>query len=160
MAIAMQNKMRKLEDQWAQNFGLREPLKMRVGINTGYCTVGNFGSEDRLDYTVIGGQVNLASRLESIAKPGSILISFDTHSQVSEDIKCINIEAVHVKGIKEKVRTYEVVLREKDYAKTVKLETENLKCNIDLSALKIEEIDQLSKFVQEAKKRIKEVERK
>ena len=57
MAITMQRRMRGLGDQWAQKFGLREPLKMRIGINTGYCTVGNFGSEDRLDYTVIGGQV-------------------------------------------------------------------------------------------------------
>ena len=97
----------------------------------------------------------MASRLESIAKPGSILISFDTFSQVSEEIKCINIEAVRVKGIKEEVRTFEVVLHEIDYAEMVNIETENLKCSIDLNGLKIEEIDQLTKFVQETKQRIK-----
>ena len=42
---------------------------MRVGINTGYCNVGNFGSDDRVDYTIIGGEVNLATRLESITEP-------------------------------------------------------------------------------------------
>ena len=38
--------------------GLQKPFQLRVGINTGYCTVGDFGSEDRIDYTVVGGEVN------------------------------------------------------------------------------------------------------
>ena len=154
MAIAMQNKMRELEDQWAQKFGLREPLQMRVGVNTGYCTVGNFGSEDRLDYTVIGGQVNLASRLESIAKSGSILISFDTHSQVSEDIECIEVESVQVKGIKEEVRVFEVVLDGPNKTEMINIETENLQCSMDINRLEIEEIDQLAKFIEDARQQV------
>ena len=154
MAIAMQNRMRELENQWAQKFGLREPLQMRVGVNTGYCTVGNFGSEDRLDYTVIGGQVNLASRLESIAKPGSILISFDTHSQVSEDIECIEVESVQVKGIKEEVRVFEVVLDGSNKTELLKFETDNSQCSMNISQLGIEEIDQLAKFIEDAKKQV------
>ena len=154
MAIAMQQKMRELEKQWAQKFGLREPLKIRVGVNTGYCTVGNFGSEDRLDYTVIGGQVNLASRLESIAKPGSILISFDTHSQVSEDIECIEVESVQVKGIKEEVRVFEVVLDGSNKTELLKFETDNSQCSMNISQLGIEEIDQLAKFIEDAKQQV------
>ena len=155
MAITMQNKMREIKDQWAQRFGLKEPLQMRVGINTGYCTVGNFGSEDRLDYTVIGAPINLASRLESIAKPGSILISFDTHSQVSEYIKCIEKETVNVKGIREEVRTYEVNLGKINSAEMINIQTDNLKCSIDINGISVEEIDKLSKFIQEAKRTIK-----
>ena len=148
--------MQELENQWAQNFGLREPLQMRIGINTGYCTVGNFGSEDRLDYTVIGGQVNLASRLESITKPGSILIAFDTHSQVSDEIECIEADTVQVKGIREEVRTFEVVLDTTKVPERINIELENLECSMDIKGLKIEEIDKLTEFIEEAKQRIQE----
>ena len=154
MAVSMQKRMRELEDQWAQNFGLKEPLQMRVGINTGYCTVGNFGSENRLDYTVIGGQVNLASRLESITKSGSILISFDTHSQVHEDVACREVETVQVKGIKENIRTFEVILDGSAEVDKLSLETKNLHCSIDLQNIQMSEIHQLAKFVEDAKRKL------
>lgn len=108
MAIEMQNKMTELKDVWAQKFGMRKPLQMRIGITTGYCTVGNFGSDDRLDYTVIGGQVNLASRLESASSAGGILISHDTYVQVKDKIECISLGDIKVKGIKESIPVYKV----------------------------------------------------
>ncbi|HET9244248.1 MAG TPA: PAS-domain containing protein, partial [Xanthobacteraceae bacterium] len=58
MAIAMRKRMLELQDVWRAS-GIENPLQARIGINTGYCTVGNFGSEDRMDYTIIGGGVNL-----------------------------------------------------------------------------------------------------
>ena len=61
---------------------------MRIGIATGFCTVGNFGSETRLEYTAIGSGVNTASRLEAAAENGEILMSFDTYSLVSDQIPC------------------------------------------------------------------------
>jgi len=154
MAVSMQRKMRRIEDQWAQRFGLKDPLQMRVGINTGYCTVGNFGSDNRLDYTVIGAPINLASRLESIAKPGSILISFDTYSQVSENIQCIEQETVSVKGISEKVRTYEVDLGIPNKENVLKTETNNLRCSIDVNEISVEEIEKLLRFVKSAKRTV------
>ena len=80
-------KLLDLESKWG-SFGLQEPLKTRTGISTGYCTVGNFGSDNRLDYTVIGAGVNMASRLESAATPGDILLSFDTYNAVKDLIPC------------------------------------------------------------------------
>jgi class 3 adenylate cyclase len=154
MAIAMQNRMTALTDEWAQKFGLREPLQIRIGMNTGYCTVGNFGSEDRLDYTVIGGQVNLAARLESITKPGSILISFDTFSQVSDSIECIERETVTVKGIREEVRTFEIVLDGPKINDRICLETENLKCSVDIELLESGELDKLTSFIEDAKQKL------
>ena len=53
MAVAMQRQMVELQQEWHAS-GFEQPFQMRIGINTGYCNVGNFGSEDRMDYTIIG----------------------------------------------------------------------------------------------------------
>ncbi len=113
MAIEMQERMSELQEVWREA-GISKPLKCRMGIHTDYCTVGNFGSNDRLDYTIIGRGVNTASRLESLAMPGSTLISFETFSQVKDHIKCAENGEVTVKGIAYPVTTYEVLgLKEK-----------------------------------------------
>ncbi len=79
------------------------------GINTGYCTVGNFGSEDRLDYTIVGGPVNAASRLESTAQTTPELISHDTYMLIKDEIYCRPMGEIKVKGIAHELRTYEVI---------------------------------------------------
>ena len=155
MAISMQTKMAELKHEWSKNFGLRKPLAIRSGIATGYCTVGNFGSEDRLDYTVIGSQVNLAARLEALSKPGSILISFDTYSQVSDEIKCVESDKVSVKGIREEVRTFEVLLDQEAEENIKEIETNNLKLTADLGQLEENELDSLEKFISELRHRVK-----
>ena len=108
MAIAMRNRMQSLGREWRNN-GLETPLKCRIGINTGFCTVGNFGSEDRMDYTIVGGGVNLAARLEQAATPETILISYETYALVRDEIKCREHGQITVKGVPYPVTTYEVI---------------------------------------------------
>ncbi len=107
MAMEMVEQLAEIRAIWKDK-GLALPLNARMGIHTGICTVGNFGSEDRLDYTVIGNGVNLASRLESNAKPNSILISEDTYLHVRSEINCSKNNTIKVKGVSYPVQTYKV----------------------------------------------------
>ncbi|RVL59699.1 adenylate/guanylate cyclase domain-containing protein [Sinorhizobium meliloti] len=108
MALAMQERMGELGETW-RSVGIEMPLRCRIGIHTDYCTVGNFGSEDRMDYTIIGGAVNLAARLEEEAAPGSVLISYETFAQVKDLIHCEETGRVRIRGIAYPVATYRVV---------------------------------------------------
>jgi class 3 adenylate cyclase len=108
MAIAMQRWMRELQLGWL-DLGSEKPFQLRIGINTGFCTVGNFGSEDRMDYTIIGNEVNLAARLQSHAELGGILVAHETSSLIKDAILTEEQEAVSVKGFPHPVRVYRVV---------------------------------------------------
>lgn len=108
MAIEMRERLKELQEKW-YSFGVQNPFQVRAGITTGYCTVGNFGSKNRMDYTIIGNQVNIASRLETNAKPNQILISHETWSLINRYIKCLKEGAIRVKGINHPIETYQVM---------------------------------------------------
>ncbi|MFP3978683.1 MULTISPECIES: adenylate/guanylate cyclase domain-containing protein [Marinobacter] len=108
MAIDMRKHMKIMRQKWRSQ-GIKSPLEIRMGISTGYTTVGNFGAENRMDYTIIGKEVNLASRLESLAEPGEILVSYETFSLIKDRIMCRDKGEITVKGFGRPVPIYEVV---------------------------------------------------
>ncbi|ELA08549.1 adenylate/guanylate cyclase [Moraxella macacae 0408225] len=112
MAIEMRREMQVLRQQW-RLLGF-EGLYVRIGINTGYCYVGNFGSHNRMTYTLIGKEANFASRLESAAKPNQILISESTYNLISHKLNCQIVGKVHLKGLQDPVMVWEVLTPEKD----------------------------------------------
>ncbi|MFC6329399.1 adenylate/guanylate cyclase domain-containing protein [Alloalcanivorax gelatiniphagus] len=106
MAVEMQEYMRFLRLRWRRQ-GIDQKLEIRIGINTGFVTVGNFGTDSRMDYTILGTDVNLASRLESACRPGQVLISESTYGLVKERVRCRSVGEIQVKGFHRPITVYE-----------------------------------------------------
>jgi class 3 adenylate cyclase len=149
MAVEMQQRMAELWGYWSKHFGLKKDLEIRVGINTGYCTVGNFGSEDRLDYTVVGAAVNLASRLESAAMPSGILVSEETYFQVKDYFSFDAPQQLELKGLERGVIAYEVDISDMSRAETKNFEGENFQLKLTKHPLDLEELEALKKIIDE-----------
>ena len=142
MAIEMLEKLEILRNFWRDK-GISKPLNARIGIHTGVCTVGNFGSEDRLDYTIIGNGVNLASRIETSAGSNKILLSEDTYLLIKKDIICSKKQKIDVKGISYPVQTYEVLGFANKYSKIpsfVEKSIPGLSLSLDKSEIKDNQI--------------------
>jgi class 3 adenylate cyclase len=152
MAVAMRNRMHDLQDIWRES-GIEKPLQVRMGIHTGFCTVGNFGSEDRMDYTIIGGAVNTASRLENVATPGEIVISYETFALVRDQVQCEEHGEIEVKGIAYPIATYTVLDtyenldRQRRYFRE---DRPNVKLDLDLDAMTSEDRRQAAGILRRA----------
>jgi class 3 adenylate cyclase len=107
MAWEMQRRLFQLNAKW-RAAGIEHPFRTRIGINSGYCNVGNFGSSDRMDYTIIGAEANLAARLQSIAEPGHIVISYETFALVSDVVAAHRLSPITMKGISREVVPFAV----------------------------------------------------
>jgi class 3 adenylate cyclase len=108
MALAMRQRIRETTPDWKKYAGSFE-LHVRMGINTGYCTVGNFGSSHQLDYTIVGLEVNTASRLESSAGLDQIQISEATYQLIKDDFECRPVGELSVKGLAYPIHTFELI---------------------------------------------------
>ena len=149
MALKMKRSLRSLRKNWAST-GLSESLDVRMGIHTDVCTVGNFGSKDRLDYTVLGNGVNLASRLESSANSNEILISENTYNLIKNDIKCNYYETIQVKGKAHPIKTFQVIkkLEEQKSNRKIKASKEGFSLSIDQR--KIKDVDEVVSFLEDS----------
>lgn len=107
MAFEMQRRLIELNVKWRRR-GIEKPFRARMGINTGFINVGNFGSEARMDYTIIGSEANLAARLQSIAQPGGIVLSYESYMLVRDLVRAQPLKPIKLKGIKELVVPYAV----------------------------------------------------
>ncbi len=105
-ALEMSEKMKQLQAKWKTE-GKRE-VNIGIGINTGEAVVGNIGSNERMEYTAIGDNVNLTQRLESVAEKGQILISAATYEKVKHKVTATMLDPIKVKGKTEKVIAYSV----------------------------------------------------
>ena len=143
MALEMQKIMNELKGYWSKNYSLKKDLKIRIGINTGFCTVGNFGSQDRLDYTAIGSTVNLASRLESMAEASSILVSEDTFALTENFFSFKNPKEVKVKGFLRNIKYYELLKEDTSKEDMVSISGKGFKIEINKKIVKKDDLSEI-----------------
>lgn len=106
-AIEMQAKVAQLREHWAG--GTKESLEIGIGINSGEMVVGNMGSAEMMNYTVIGDNVNLAARLCSAAAGNDIIISEATYEQIKDRIETEKLEPITVKGKAKPISIFRVI---------------------------------------------------
>ena len=156
MAVAMQRRMADLQALWREK-GYDKPFRMRAGINTGYCNVGNFGSDLRMDYTIIGAEVNLAARLEQNADPDGVMLAYETWALVQDEFQAEERPPVQAKGIARDIRCFALknVLGEQAQRTFVVKERPGLRMTLDLSKLESGSREQALADLQEVMDRIR-----
>ncbi len=153
MSLKMQDRMIILREKW-KNQGFYNPFQIRIGINTGYCNVGNFGSSQRLTYTIIGGEVNVAARLEAAAEADGILMSYETYAHVQDIIEVEEKPSVKMKGINREIKVFSVLSRKNKknlFNAEINLVKGKKQKNIDSK----DEIEKLKKMILIIKKDLK-----
>ncbi|HNX74182.1 MAG TPA: adenylate/guanylate cyclase domain-containing protein [Candidatus Rifleibacterium sp.] len=115
-SLDIENAIRKLNARWQKEN--KDPLKTRIGINTGISLIGNFGSSDRFNYTAVGDSVNLASRLEGLNKlyGSEIIVSESTIAGAGRSFIFRPLDLVAVKGRQKSVRIFQLLGKTSDTA--------------------------------------------
>jgi class 3 adenylate cyclase/DNA-binding response OmpR family regulator len=112
--MRMQQQLYSLRQEWATSRPELAGMQIRVGVNTGEVVSGNIGSETRMDYTVVGDNVNVASRLESVSRAGEVCISESTYRDVEGFIAATKLEPVYVKNRMQPVHVYTIQVSTSD----------------------------------------------
>jgi len=109
-AIGMKTRVQELKAQWRKELNIPgvETFDIGIGVHTGEVIAGNIGNIKRMEYTVVSTAVNLASRLESIAERGQIIISQVTYDHVKKHIEVNKLPPVNLKNISKAVQVYEI----------------------------------------------------
>ena len=151
LAVEMQRRLAVLNNEWRMR-GIAHPFTVRMGINTGYCNVGNFGSADRMDYTIIGAEANLASRLQSTAAPGTIVVSYETFALVRDIAEGRPQTPITMKGIRYEVVPYVIdgLLEADDERHVIKEHGSGIDLYIDLASVDSGEARRLRTVLAEA----------
>ncbi|HSW12167.1 MAG TPA: adenylate/guanylate cyclase domain-containing protein [Solimonas sp.] len=105
MAQEMQQRVAAMQGMWSRH-GLDRPFRIRVGINTGYVSVGDFGSQERKLYSGIGLQTNVTERIQEDCRPGQILISHTTWALVQDEIRCSSQADIPMQALGSPLRVY------------------------------------------------------
>jgi adenylate cyclase len=106
-AVQMMKSLSIVNQRWTAQYGF--PINIGIGVNTGEVFLGNIGSPERMEFTVIGDTVNIASRLSGAARPGQILITKETLAHLGSDIPHQALPPIEVKGKTGKLDIFEVV---------------------------------------------------
>lgn len=157
MAVAMQRRLAELSERWMRR-GIEKPFRARMGINTGYCNVGNFGSADRMDYTIIGAEANLAARLQQVAGTGQIVMSYETYALVSDMVVARRLPPITMKGISREIMPYvlEAIVSEEGRAPVIQESQAGISLFLDPSQIDPKDIERIKGLLDAAIKQAEE----
>jgi len=140
MGLEMLAFVEKNEELFKEQFNFPEKLEIRIGVHTGVCSVGNFGSDQRLDYTVIGRAVNVAARLEQAAPKNSMLFSNSTKSLLGDTFQVSDSIEVKAKGIDRPIIGY-ILTNQVSKRSLVTVKEEGISLKFDPSIVDKKEVD-------------------
>lgn len=140
MGLEMLAFVEKNEELFKEQFNFPEKLEIRIGVHSGVCSVGNFGSDQRLDYTVIGRAVNVAARLEQAAPKNSMLFSNSTKSLLGDTFQVSDSIEVKAKGIDRPIIGY-ILTNQVSKRSLVTVKEEGISLKFDPSIVDKKEVD-------------------
>ena len=140
MGLEMLAFVEKNEELFKEQFNFPEKLEIRIGVHSGVCSVGNFGSDQRLDYTVIGRAVNVAARLEQAAPKNSMLVSNSTKSLLGDTFQVSDSIEVKAKGIDRPITGY-ILTNQISKRSLVTVKEEGISLKFDPSIVDKKEVD-------------------
>ncbi|MGB0857944.1 MAG: adenylate/guanylate cyclase domain-containing protein [Paracoccaceae bacterium] len=140
MGLEMLAFVEKNEELFKEQFNFPEKLEIRIGVHSGVCSVGNFGSDQRLDYTVIGRAVNVAARLEQAAPKNSMLFSNSTKSLLGDTFQVSDSIEVKAKGIDRPIIGY-ILTNQISKRSLVTVHEEGISVKFDPSIIDKKEVD-------------------